>query len=99
MHIISKTPLKQFSELHPNAESGLSYWYKIASESQWQHLNDVRQTFPHADTVGQLTIFNICGNNYRLITKIVFPKGKVYIRAVLTHAEYDKGNWKNDAWF
>lgn len=99
MHIISKTPLKQFSELHPNAESGLRYWYKIASESQWQHLNDVRQSFPHADTVGQLTVFNICGNNYRLITKIVFPQGKVYIRAVLTHAAYDKGDWKKDAWF
>ena len=99
MHIISKTPLKQFWEDHSNAETGLRYWYKIASESQWQPIYDVRQTFPHADTVGQLTVFNICGNNYRLITKIVFPKGKVYIRAVLTHAEYDKGDWKNDTWF
>ncbi len=99
MHIITKKRLKDFWEKHPNAESGLRYWHKIASESQWQHLNDVRQSFPHADTVGQLTVFNICGNNCRLITKIVFPQGKVYIRAVLTHAEYDKGDWKNDAWF
>lgn len=99
MHVISKTLLKQFWEKHPNAESGLKSWYKIASQSQWKHLEDVRQTFPHADAVGQLTVFNICGNNYRLIVKIVFPKGKVYIRTVLTHAEYSKGNWKKDTWF
>ncbi|MGA8897614.1 MAG: type II toxin-antitoxin system HigB family toxin [Planktothrix agardhii] len=99
MHVISKTLLKQFWEKHPNAESGLKSWYKIASQSQWKHLEDVRQTFPHADAVGQLTVFNICGNNYRLIAKIVFPKGKVYIRAMLTHAEYSKGNWKKDTWF
>ncbi len=99
MHVISKTLLKQFWEKHPNAESGLKSWYKIASQSQWKHLENVRQTFPHADAVGQLTVFNICGNNYRLIVKIVFPKGKVYIRTVLTHAEYSKGNWKKDTWF
>lgn len=98
MHIINRTRLKEFWEKHPNAESGLTSWYKIASKSQWQHLDDVRQTFPHADPVGQLTVFNICGNNYRLITKIVFPKGRVYIRAVLTHAEYEKGDWKKDPW-
>jgi mRNA interferase HigB len=87
MHVISKTLLKQFWEKHPNAESGLKAWHKIASQSRWKHLEDVRLTFPHADAVGQLTVFNISGNNYRLIAKIVFPKGKVYIRAMLTHAE------------
>lgn len=104
MHIISKTALKQFWETHPNAKASLTAWYKIASHSHWKHLDDVRQTFPHADPVGQLTVFNIGGNNYRLITKIVFPtkesnSGRVYIRAVLTHADYSKGNWKKDSWF
>ncbi|ANV92105.1 type II toxin-antitoxin system HigB family toxin [Picosynechococcus sp. PCC 8807] len=104
MHIISKTALKQFWEKHPNAKASLTAWYKIASHSKWKHLDDVRQTFPHADLVGQLTVFNISGNNYRLITKIVFPTnesniGRVYIRAVLTHADYSKGNWKKDSWF
>lgn len=99
MHIISKSYLKQFWEKHPQAEVGLRLWYKITSDHRWKHFDDVRQVFPHADLVGQLTVFNISGNKYRLITKIVFPKGRIYIRAVLTHAEYDKGNWKNDDWF
>lgn len=98
MHIISKTSLKEFWEKHPNAEKGLTSWYKITSKSRWKHLDDVRHTFSHADSVGQLTVFNISGNNYRLITKIEFSRGKVYIRAVLTHAEYNKDNWKKDPW-
>jgi mRNA interferase HigB len=104
MHVISFKALKQFWAKYPQAETSLKYWYKIANNSQWKHIEDVRQSFPHADSVGQLTVFNLGGNNYRLITKIVFSKGgnsigRVYIRSVLTHAEYDKGNWKNDSWF
>ena len=99
MHIISKTALKNFWEKHPKAETALRYWYKITSQSRWSHFDDVRQTFPSADNVGQLTVFNIGGNNYRLITKINFLKQRVYIRDVLTHAEYDKDNWKKDSWF
>lgn len=99
MHIISKTRLKQGWEKHSQAEVGLRAWYKIASQSRWMHFDDVRQSFPHADLVGQLTVFNIGGNKYRLITKIDFSKGKIYIRHVLTHAEYNKGNWEKDTWF
>jgi mRNA interferase HigB len=104
MHVISVKALKQFWAAHPMAETGLKYWYKIASNSQWKHIEDVRRSFPHADSVGHLTVFNIGGNKYRLIAKIVFSKGensigKIYIRSVLTHLEYDKGNWKKDSWF
>lgn len=99
MHIISKTALRKFWEKHNHAETPLRYWYKITSQSRWSHFDDVRQTFPSADNVGQLTVFNIGGNNYRLITKINFLKQRVYIRAVLTHAEYDLDNWKKDSWF
>ncbi|WP_017292464.1 type II toxin-antitoxin system HigB family toxin [Geminocystis herdmanii] len=99
MHIISKTALKEFWEKNPYAKDALISWYKITSKSQWQCFQDVRQTFDKADFVGQLTVFNICRNNYRLITKINFRTGKVYIRAVLTHAEYDRNLWKKDSWF
>jgi mRNA interferase HigB len=50
--------------------------------------------FPHADQVGKLTVFNIGGNKYRLIAAILFNRGKVYVRHLLTHAEYDQGKWK-----
>ena len=59
----------------------------------------LRHTFPQADQVGNLTVFNISGNNYRLITLIDYRYQKVFVRAVLTHSEYDTDNWKNDPWF
>jgi mRNA interferase HigB len=55
---------------------------------------DVRKTYPHADAVGEFTIFNIGGNKYRLATSIHYRTGKVYIRHVMTHAEYSRGDWK-----
>jgi mRNA interferase HigB len=98
MHIITKARLKDFWTKHPKAESGLLHWFKITSNSNWENFNDVRQTFEYVDLVKGLTVFNIGGNKYRLITKIVFTRKKVYIREVLLHSEYDKDNWKNDPW-
>ena len=54
----------------------------------------MRSVFPHVSRVGKLTIFNIAGNNVRLIVSIRYDEKRVYIRHVLTHAEYDKGKWK-----
>jgi len=69
-------------------------WYSIASTAQWRSLAEVRQTFRSADVVGDKTVFNIKGNDYRLIVHIRYETGIIYIKALLTHAEYDKGNWK-----
>lgn len=55
---------------------------------------EVREIFPSADKVGRLTVFNIGGNKIRLIAAIHYNRKKIYIRAVLTHKEYDEGNWK-----
>ena len=57
---------------------------------------ELRQTFPHADSVGNFTVFNIGGNKYRLITYINYQQQLIFIRDILTHAEYNKENWKND---
>ncbi|MDR9894134.1 type II toxin-antitoxin system HigB family toxin [Aetokthonos hydrillicola Thurmond2011] len=62
-------------------------------------MNNLRQVFPSADPVGNFTVFNISGNNYRLITYIDYAYQIAFVRSVLTHAEYDKENWKNDDWF
>ncbi|MDZ8086065.1 MAG: type II toxin-antitoxin system HigB family toxin [Nostoc sp. DedQUE12b] len=59
----------------------------------------MRLLFPSADLVGNFTVFNISGNNYHLITYIDYQAQIIFIRAVLTHADYDKENWKNDDWF
>lgn len=99
MRVISKKTLKEFWEKHPTAKNGLLLWYQRTSQSEFKSFNDLRQVFPAADLVSNFTVFNISGNNYRLITYIDFEYQMIFIRSVLTHAEYDKENWKNDDWF
>lgn len=94
MHIISRKALQQFWTQHPDSRPPLSHWYKIMEQSDFVSFNDLRRTFPSADKVDNLIVFNIGGNKYRLIASVHFNRSKVYIRHVLTHAEYDRGAWK-----
>jgi mRNA interferase HigB len=94
MHIISRKALKQFWEKYPDSQSSLIRWYQIMEKTEFFTFNDLRQTFPSADMVGELIVFNIGGNKHRLIASIHFNRAKVYIRHMLTHSEYDKGTWK-----
>ncbi len=98
MHVISLKKLRQFWQSHPTAEASLRYWYKLTTVDKWQCFNDIVQTFPSADRVKNFVVFNIGGNNFRLITYIDYDQSKVFIRDVSTHAEYDKENWKKDDW-
>jgi mRNA interferase HigB len=63
--------------------------------ANFRNFDELRATFPSADTVDDLIVFNIGGNKYRLIASIHFNRGKVYVRHVLTHSEYDRGVWKS----
>ncbi|NJO39854.1 MAG: type II toxin-antitoxin system HigB family toxin [Cyanobacteria bacterium CRU_2_1] len=99
MRVISRRTLREFWEKHSKAQSGLLLWYERISKAKFQTFNELRQIFPSADLVSNFTVFNISGNNYRLITFIDYEYQMVFIRAVLTHAEYDKEDWKNDDWF
>ena len=99
MRVISLKRLREFWERYFDAETPLRSWYRIAVKAGWSSLQDTRQTFPHADGVrhpggGMLTVFNLGGNKYRLITRIRYEYGLVNVRAVLTHEEYDAGTWK-----
>ena len=98
MHVITRSRLREFREKHPEAKPGLLLWYKIIALTQWQSFSDLRLVFPSADLVGNLTIFNISGNRYRLIVLVDYRYKKVFIRHVLTHADYTKENWKKDSW-
>ena len=99
MRVITKRALKEFWEKHSTAKVGLILWYENISKNQFYNLVELRTIFPHADSVGNFTVFNIGGNKYRLITYISYKEQLVFIRDVLTHAEYDKENWKKDDWF
>jgi len=94
MHVISRKTLREFEGQHPDAGGPLGSWYRIARKAEWKNLAGVRKTYPHADLVGRYTVFNIKGNAYRLIVKIEYEFGLIFIKRVLTHAEYDKGAWK-----
>ncbi len=99
MRVISRSRLREFWEKHSEAQTSLLLWYQRFISSRWKNLAEVRQVFPSADIVGNLTVFNIGGNKYRLITFIDYESQIVFIRNVLTHKEYDKEKWKNDNWF
>ena len=71
-------------------------WLRAAEHAEWEKFADVRENYPRADQVGKFTVFDIGGNKYRLIVVIHFNRGKVYIRDVLKHEEYDQGKWKSD---
>ncbi|MGD2108194.1 MAG: type II toxin-antitoxin system HigB family toxin [Phycisphaerae bacterium] len=91
--------LRQFWDLHADAEPPLRKWFKIAQGATWRSLTDVKQTYPHADGVQTdqgvtLTVFNIGGNKYRLVVRIRYEYELVNVRHVLTHDEYDRGKWK-----
>jgi mRNA interferase HigB len=94
MHVISLKKLRTFWEGHPDAESALRSWHRQVEQASWGSFADVRATYRSADQVGKFTVFNIGGNKYRLIAAIHYNRGKVYVRHVLTHAEYDAGAWK-----
>ena len=94
MRIISKKAITTFSRRHPDAAAPLKYWYRIASSATWKTLSDAQADFPHADYYAPFTIFNVGGNNHRLIAVIKYRWQIVYIRHILTHAEYDKEKWK-----
>jgi len=94
MHVISRKALRTFWEQHPDSKAPLTRWFQIVRRTTFRNHAELRRTFPGADVVDQLTVFNIAGNKYRLIASIHFNRGKVYVRHVLTHRKYDKGEWK-----
>jgi mRNA interferase HigB len=93
MVIITKKKLVEFYERYSDSENALNDWYKIVKNADWSNFNDVKATFSTADYVGnEHFVFNIRGNNYRLVAMIFFEKRTVFIRFIGTHAEYDKIN-------
>ena len=94
MHIISRKSLRDFWGRHPDSQMPLLRWFKIVKKSEFENFAELRLAFPSADKVGNLIVVKIGGNKYRLIASVHFNRQKLYIRYILTHREYDKGEWK-----
>ena len=91
MHVILRNALVEFWEQYPDSKEPLLRWYKIMVHSEYESFVSLRKSFPSADQVKDWVVFNIGGNKYRLVASIHFNPGKVYIRHVLTHREYGRG--------
>ncbi len=94
MRIITRKRLSEFGKKYPDSVEPLDRWYRIVKHSNYNSFSELRKTFPQADQVGKIIVFNISGNKYRLIAYVNFSTKRIYIRHILTHPEYDKGNWK-----
>ena len=99
MHLISAGKLKQSASKYPDALKYIKAFCKTIKQAQRQSLIDVQQIYRDAEAVGKFTIFNIKGNKYRLILDIDYSEQVAYFKFFLTHAEYDKEQWKNDPYF
>ena len=94
MHIIKKKAIEDFVARFPESRSPFFGWYRVLLKASPRNLMELREYCRSADQVGELYVFNIGGNNYRLIAAIHFNRQKLFIRHVLTHDEYDRGGWK-----
>jgi len=93
VRVIAKSTLRDFWIMHKDCEGQLKSWYDEAEKSNWISPNDIKSDYPSASILqGNRVVFNIKGNLYRLIVKINYKVGIVWIRFVGTHAEYDKIN-------
>lgn len=91
MNVINRKNLKTFYIIHPDAKEPLETWYKIAKKAAWNSFNHVKQVYPSADHVGDgRMVFNIKGNQYRLVVRFSFLYKAIQIKWFGTHSEYDK---------
>jgi len=91
MRVIAKKILRDFWEEKNDSKEQLKTWYKEASKAIWLSPNDIKTAYLQASILKSgRVVFNICGNRYRLIVRINYPRRWVFIRFIGTHAEYDK---------
>jgi len=94
MRVIKRGALEAFWREHSDAKASLEPWYAVVRKADWKTPGELKQVYPNADLVGRRTVFNIAGNKYRLIARVNYQTQRVFVLYLLTHAEYDRGAWK-----
>ena len=95
MNVVSKPGLMDLIENKSrDVQAEALAWYQAAKSADWESFGAVREGFPDADLVNSLLVFNIRHNRYRLIVYPVFSRRKLYIKALLSHKEYDRKDWE-----
>ncbi len=91
LRVIAKKALREFWTKHGDCEQQLKAWYRETEKSKWRNTNEIKKAYPSASILGEnRVVFNIKGNNYRLIVKINFHYQMTWIRFIGTHKEYDR---------
>lgn len=91
MRIIALSTLREFWGKHPDAETPLRAWYALASQSEWKTPADIKEAYRNASfTANNRVVFNIKGNDYRLVVAVHYDRGMMYVRFVGAHRQYDK---------
>ena len=93
MNVISKPGLQLLGSRHPETITALTVFYTVTKKAEWHGLHQVRIDFPAVDQVGQVLVFNILGNRYRLITTVNYGRQQVFVKDLLTHREYERKGW------
>jgi mRNA interferase HigB len=94
MRILKRGALEKFWRDHPDSKSSLESWYGVVRTAEWKTPAGLKQVYPNADFVGRRTVVNIAGNKYRLIARVNYQTQRVFVLYILSHAEYNKGAWK-----
>ncbi|HEX5103833.1 MAG TPA: type II toxin-antitoxin system HigB family toxin [Pirellulaceae bacterium] len=99
MHVIARATLDAFGRKHRAAKEWLENWWQTAVRANWRNLDDVRRVYQSTDQVGGCLVFDCKGNNYRLIVRVSYAnkytRGTLFVKHLLTHAEYNKNRWKD----
>ena len=91
MHVITRTRLVEFGRRHPSALAPLRAWARVMRRKRYRNHLEVRSDFPTADFIGpRRGVFNICGNDYRLVVDLRYDLGRVFVRHIVTHAVYTR---------
>jgi len=95
MRIVSRRAIREAAAEHPEWGASLKAWYKITRNANWDNFADVRSSWRNSDVAGRFVVFDVSHNKCRLIATIKYRWRMVYIRQILTHAEYDRKEWQN----
>lgn len=95
MRVISNSALRNFAANDPRAETPLQSWRRVIEKNRYANWAELKAVFNSVDRVGDLAVFNLGGNKYRLIAYIRFDKQILYVKAILSHQDYDEGAWKS----
>ena len=94
VRIVSRKAIREATARHSEWGASLNAWYKIAKDADWKNFSDVRNSWKNSDVVGRFVVFDVSHNKCRLIATIKYEWRMVYIRRILSHAEYDREDWQ-----